>query len=196
MQQVLGPKLHYLRQSNFGGAGGFTRGLYEVIEAGQGVHAHILFMDDDIMLEPDTVIRLATFADCTTAPTIVGGQMLYLLHPNQLDVGAEGTDLTILRAGLPVTDALVQADLTKRRQDVRVDAEYNAWWACLIPSEIVSAIGYPLPVFFQWDDIEYGLRPAPTAFLRSRWLVLGSGMRIFTGRTGMIGPGTSAYATH
>lgn len=161
---VLGSKLRYLRQPNLGGAGGFTRGLYEVTEASDGDHAHVLFMDDDIMLEPDTVIRLTTFANCTTAPTIVGGQMLYLLHPNQLHVGAEATNLARLRAGLPVKDALTQADLTKKRQDIRVDAEYNAWWSCLIPSEVVAAIGYPMPLFFQWDDIEYGLRARAHGF--------------------------------
>jgi galactofuranosylgalactofuranosylrhamnosyl-N-acetylglucosaminyl-diphospho-decaprenol beta-1,5/1,6-galactofuranosyltransferase len=158
VQHDLGPRLQYLRQPNLGGAGGFTRGLYEVMELGQGGHANILLMDDDIMLEPDTVVRLATFANCTTAPAIIGGQMLYLLHPNQLHVGAEGTNLMTLRAGQPVQDALVHADLTRQRQDIRVDAEYNAWWACLIPSEVVAEIGYPLPLFFQWDDIEYGLR--------------------------------------
>ncbi|HZA16012.1 MAG TPA: glycosyltransferase [Pseudonocardiaceae bacterium] len=55
--RTLGPKLHYLRQSNLGGAGGFTRGLYEATEVNPTEvspvdHAHILFMDDDIMLEP------------------------------------------------------------------------------------------------------------------------------------------------
>ncbi len=158
VQRALGPRLQYLRQPNLGGAGGFTRGLYEVIEVRQADHADILFMDDDIMLEPDTVLRLATFANCTTQATIVGGQMLYLLHPNQLHVGAESTDLTILQPGLPVKDALFHSDLTKQHQDIRVDAEYNGWWACLIPSEVVAAIGYPMPLFFQWDDIEYGLR--------------------------------------
>ncbi|MGH3787371.1 MAG: glycosyltransferase [Pseudonocardiaceae bacterium] len=158
VQRALDSKLHYLRQPNLGGAGGFTRGLYEVTELDSTGPAHILFMDDDIMLEPDTVVRLTTFANCATAPTIVGGQMLYLLHPNQLHVGAEATDLTVLRAGLPVRDALVQSDLTTKRQEIRVDAQYNAWWACLVPSQVVAAIGYPLPVFFQWDDIEYGLR--------------------------------------
>ncbi|MGH3772597.1 MAG: glycosyltransferase [Pseudonocardiaceae bacterium] len=158
VQHAFGAKLRYLRQPNLGGAGGFTRGLYEVTEVNQTDHAHILFMDDDILLEPDTVVRLTTFANCATAPTIVGGQMLYLLHPNQLHAGAEATDLTILRAGLPVRDALSQSDVATQHQDVRIDAEYNAWWACLIPSEVVAAIGYPLPLFFQWDDIEYGLR--------------------------------------
>jgi galactofuranosylgalactofuranosylrhamnosyl-N-acetylglucosaminyl-diphospho-decaprenol beta-1,5/1,6-galactofuranosyltransferase len=158
IQNVLGSKLCYIRQSNLGGAGGFTRGMYESTGISGTDSAHILFMDDDIILEPDIVVRLTSFANCTAAPIIVGGQMLYLLHPNQLHVGAEAADLTILRAGLPVKDALVQADLTKVCQEIRVDAEYNAWWACLIPSEVVTAIGYPLPLFFQWDDIEYGLR--------------------------------------
>ena len=32
------------------------------------------------------------------------------------------------------------ADVTEKQQDVRVDAAYNAWWTCLIPSEVVEAI--------------------------------------------------------
>lgn len=158
IRRAFGSKLRYIRQPNLGGAGGFSRGLYESTELSDTDHGHILLMDDDILLEPDIVVRLTGFANCTVAPTIVGGQMLYLLHPDQLHVGAEATDLRILRAGLPVTDALVQADLAKKRQEIRVDAEYNAWWACLIPAEVVAAVGYPLPLFFQWDDIEYGLR--------------------------------------
>lgn len=158
LQRSLGSRLHYLRQPNLGGAGGFTRGLDQVMGTDQTEPAQILFMDDDIWLEPDTVIRLTAFANCTTTPTIVGGQMLYLLHPNQLHVGAEATDLTIMRPGVPAKDALFQADVITQRQEIRVDAEYNGWWSCLIPSEVVGAIGYPLPLFFQWDDIEYGLR--------------------------------------
>jgi galactofuranosylgalactofuranosylrhamnosyl-N-acetylglucosaminyl-diphospho-decaprenol beta-1,5/1,6-galactofuranosyltransferase len=158
LQHILGGKLHYIRQANLGGVGGFTRGLYEVMEVSQTHHPHIMFMDDDILLEPDTVVRVTTFANCTVTPAIVGGQMLYLLHPDQLHVGAEDTDLTTLRAGLPVKDSLIQSNLTRTNQEIRIDAGYNAWWACLIPAEIVTKIGYPLPVFFQWDDIEYGLR--------------------------------------
>lgn len=158
LQRSLGSRLHYLRQPNLGGAGGFTRGLDQVLGTDQTGPAQILFMDDDIRLEIDMVIRLTAFANCTTTPTIVGGQMLYLLHPNQLHVGAEAADLTLMRPGVPAKDALFQADVISQRQEIRVDAEYNGWWSCLIPSEVVDAIGYPLPLFFQWDDIEYGLR--------------------------------------
>jgi galactofuranosylgalactofuranosylrhamnosyl-N-acetylglucosaminyl-diphospho-decaprenol beta-1,5/1,6-galactofuranosyltransferase len=90
---------------------------------------------------------------------IVGAQMLRLLHPETLQVSAETADFTAVEPGLPVdADALHEADITEELQDVRVDADYNAWWACLIPSEIVADVGYPMPFFFQWDDIEFGYR--------------------------------------
>ncbi|MET9227069.1 glycosyltransferase [Lentzea sp. NPDC003310] len=169
---ALGSKLRYIRQPNLGGAGGFTRGLYEVTEIDHAEHANVLFMDDDVLCEPEIVIRLTAFANRTTQPTIVGGQMLYLLHPNFLHVGAEFANLDTLAPGQVVEGALFNADLTgydeetgKRNvQDKRVDAGYNGWWSCLIPSEIVKAVGYPLPLFFQWDDIEYGYRARAHGF--------------------------------
>ncbi|TNC28806.1 glycosyltransferase family 2 protein [Amycolatopsis alkalitolerans] len=154
----LGPALRYLRQQNLGGAGGFSRGLYEATAGAPDRWPDVLLMDDDIALEPDTVLRMIAFAAHTATPAIVGGQMLQLLHPDRLHVGAERTELPRLRAGRPVPEALHNADLTEKNQDIRVDAEYNAWWSCLIPAEALAKLGYPLPIFFQWDDIEYGLR--------------------------------------
>ena len=158
-------KLHYIRQDNLGGAGGFTRGLYEVAGLAHGEHANVLFMDDDVLCEPEIVTRLTAFANRTSAPAIVGGQMLNLLHPNNIHVSAEYANLEGLAAGEPVPGALRNADLTghdedgnRNLQERRVDTAYNGWWACLIPAEIVQAIGYPLPLFFQWDDVEYGYR--------------------------------------
>jgi galactofuranosylgalactofuranosylrhamnosyl-N-acetylglucosaminyl-diphospho-decaprenol beta-1,5/1,6-galactofuranosyltransferase len=164
LRDALGTTLRYIRQPNFGGAGGFTRGIHEAVRNETVDRVNLLLMDDDISLEPDTVIRLRAMADRADEPILVGGQMLNLLHPDQLHVGAETTDLGILRAGLPVDDALAEADLTEEQQEIRVDADYNAWWTCLIPSEVVQAIGYPLPMFFQWDDIEYGLRARAAGF--------------------------------
>jgi galactofuranosylgalactofuranosylrhamnosyl-N-acetylglucosaminyl-diphospho-decaprenol beta-1,5/1,6-galactofuranosyltransferase len=164
LRDALGTSLRYIRQPNFGGAGGFTRGIHEAVRNETIDRVNLLLMDDDIRLEPDTVTRLRALADRADEPILVGGQMLNLLHPDQLHVGAETTDLGILRAGLPVDDALTEADLTETQQEIRVDAAYNAWWTCLIPSEVVQAIGYPLPVFFQWDDIEYGLRARAAGF--------------------------------
>jgi len=40
----------------------------------------------------------------------------------------------------------------------RIDADYNAWWMCLIPRSVAEHVGLPLPLFIKWDDVEYGLR--------------------------------------
>lgn len=163
VKATLGDRLHYLRQPNLGGAGGFTRGIFEVKRAG-GELPNVLLMDDDIVLEPETVLRMVAFANRTHQPALTGGQMLRLLHPDELHVSAEQSNLDILRAGMPVPDALAGANLLEELQDLRVDTEYNAWWACLLPPEAVAKVGLPLPVFFQWDDIEYGLRSREHGF--------------------------------
>jgi galactofuranosylgalactofuranosylrhamnosyl-N-acetylglucosaminyl-diphospho-decaprenol beta-1,5/1,6-galactofuranosyltransferase len=162
----LGGKLHYITQPNLGGAGGFTRGLYEVAGHTDTEHANVLFMDDDVLLEPDLIIRMTAFSNRSANPIIVGGQMLNLLHPHQLHVGAEYARLNTLEPGVPVDHSLSTANLLgvdeetgkPNRQERRLDAGYNGWWSCLIPYEVVKAVGYPLPYFFQWDDAEYSYR--------------------------------------
>lgn len=165
-------RLRYIRQPNLGGAGGFSRGLYEVTEVSGADHANVLFMDDDVLVDPEIVIRLTAFANRTKTPMLVGGQMLRLLHPSHLLAGAEYADFTEFVPGKVVANAVKDSDLfaidpeTGKRDlgERRVDADYNAWWSCLIPAEVVSKIGYPLPLFFQWDDVEFGYRAKENGF--------------------------------
>ncbi|QJY45618.1 glycosyltransferase [Pseudonocardia broussonetiae] len=168
---ALGERLRYVRQPNLGGAGGFTRGLFDATAGAPEGHSDVLLMDDDVLLEPEIMVRLTAFAASTRHPTIVGGQMLNLLHPGHLHISAEYADPEDLRVGLPVTGALQEAYLLGLdehdlpiNQERRVDTEYNGWWSCLIPAGIVRAIGYPLPLFFQWDDIEFGYRARAHGF--------------------------------
>lgn len=160
---TLGDKLRYLRQPNLGGAGGFTRGLFEVSAVNE--HADVILMDDDILCEPETVLRLNAFANMTVEPTLVGAQMLFLLNPDYLNVGAEEVYLDCITHGQKVQKALSNTSMLKKNQERRVDAGYNAWWTCLIPAEVVAEIGLPLPIFFQWDDVEYGVRARAAGFV-------------------------------
>jgi galactofuranosylgalactofuranosylrhamnosyl-N-acetylglucosaminyl-diphospho-decaprenol beta-1,5/1,6-galactofuranosyltransferase len=150
--------------------------MYEVTERGSA-HANVLLMDDDVLCEPEIAVRLTAFANRTATPTIVGGQMLRLLHPTMLLAGAEYADFAQLVPGQVVRGALDDVDVTEEaededgvptgkpnRGDRRVDADYNAWWSCLIPAEVVDTIGLPLPLFFQWDDVEYGYRARANGF--------------------------------
>jgi galactofuranosylgalactofuranosylrhamnosyl-N-acetylglucosaminyl-diphospho-decaprenol beta-1,5/1,6-galactofuranosyltransferase len=168
---ALGGRLRYVRQPNLGGAGGFSRGMFDATAAAPEDDHDVLLLDDDILLEPEILIRLTAFAACTTHPTIVGGQMLNLLHPAHLHISAERADPELLWVGIPMPDALEEAYLlgSDERllpigQERRVDTEYNGWWACLVPAAIIRAIGYPLPLFFQWDDVEFGYRARAHGF--------------------------------
>jgi galactofuranosylgalactofuranosylrhamnosyl-N-acetylglucosaminyl-diphospho-decaprenol beta-1,5/1,6-galactofuranosyltransferase len=172
VSRALSGKLHYIRQPNLGGAGGFSRGMYEVLgrDTAASEHANVLLMDDDVLLEPEIVVRMTAFADRTVQPTLVGGHMLKLLHPSHLLASAEWADMAEFVPGKVKENALDRADLLaltrKQTRDFerRVDADYNAWWSCLVPAEVVRAVGYPLPLFFQWDDIEFGYRAKQAGF--------------------------------
>ncbi|WP_137725791.1 glycosyltransferase [Prescottella subtropica] len=154
---TFGDRLHYVRQPNLGGAGGFTRGLFEASASGDD--ADVILMDDDILCEPETVLRLSAFANSTAQPALIGAEMLFLYSPNSLLANAERVDLTNLRRGLATEKySTHNHNLLKSLPERRVDTEYNGWWSCLIPAEAVRRVGLPLPVFFQWDDVEYSLR--------------------------------------
>lgn len=153
----LSDRLVYIQQRNLGGAGGFTRGIFEALGTDERPE-NIVLLDDDVVLDPETLGRLVAFARHTIEPVIVGAHMLYLYHPNLLHSSGERALLHYLRAGMPVVDGESAIDLTEELPVKWVEPAYNAWWTCLIPSAVVDKIGYPLPVFFQWDDIEYGLR--------------------------------------
>jgi galactofuranosylgalactofuranosylrhamnosyl-N-acetylglucosaminyl-diphospho-decaprenol beta-1,5/1,6-galactofuranosyltransferase len=158
---ALGDRLRIIDQPNLGGSGGYARVMYEALE-----HTdceQILFMDDDILLEPDSVLRALAFSRFARSPMLVGGQMLSLQARSQLSTMGEVVDRnTFLWRNAPGTEP--HHDLSERtlRQTPwlhrRVDVDYNAWWMCLIPRSVAEQLGLPLPLFIKWDDAEYGLR--------------------------------------
>jgi galactofuranosylgalactofuranosylrhamnosyl-N-acetylglucosaminyl-diphospho-decaprenol beta-1,5/1,6-galactofuranosyltransferase len=158
----LGDKLVYLRQSNLGGSGGFTRGIYEISR--MGAPANVILMDDDILCEPESLLRLNAFANVTETPAIVGAQMLFLRNTRRLHIQAERVDIERLSASQMVPYGMRDTDMIEHRQNKRVDAQYNAWWSCLIPAEVIEGVGLPLPMFFTWDDIEYSVRAGAAGF--------------------------------
>ncbi|GAA2058512.1 glycosyltransferase [Williamsia deligens] len=157
VRDLLGDKLHYLTQPNLGGAGGFNRGIYELTEGGS-TDTNIVVMDDDILCEPESVLRMSSFANSTVQPLIVGAQMLLLSETSRIHVTAEWEALDELKAGRLTAKAKRGKNLLKFKQDARTDAGWNGWWTCLLPAEAVTAESLSLPLFFQWDDIEFGIR--------------------------------------
>jgi galactofuranosylgalactofuranosylrhamnosyl-N-acetylglucosaminyl-diphospho-decaprenol beta-1,5/1,6-galactofuranosyltransferase len=164
---ALGDRLHIFDQENLGGSGGFTRAFYESIE-----HSdvdQILLLDDDIVLEPDSILRANAFARAADKPVVVGGHMLNLQAKARLHSTGEIVDLSAC-VWRKAPDAVEDHDFGKKSLRVskklhkRINSTYNGWWMCLFPREVVQRTGLPLPLFIKWDDAEYSLRALAEGF--------------------------------
>ena len=162
LQESLGEKLQIIEQGNIGGSGGFSRGMYEAATA--GASTYVINCDDDIVIESESLIRMTTFADFATRPTIVGAHMFDLNNRSVLHTFGEVVDPWRIQPSLAIGEGELGHDFaTGPLRSTpwlhrRADVDYNGWWSCLIPTETVRAIGLSLPLFIKWDDVEYGLR--------------------------------------
>ncbi len=153
-----------LPNKNAGGAGGFTRGMIEVLKAKeQEDFTHVLLMDDDAVFEPDAFVRIhglaATLKEKWKDITI-GGAMLREDFPYILYCAGEHWG-----SGPAVED--------ERNLDLRSYSQasgeyltgtghekelYSGWWLCCYSLNTVRPDNLPLPEFIHGDDIEYGIR--------------------------------------
>ncbi len=163
---ALGDRLSVHNQPNLGGSGGYSRVMYETLKNTDC--EQILFMDDDIRVEPDSILRALALNRFAKIPTLVGGQMLNLQEPSHLHVMGEMVDSENFMwtnainteydhnfAKYPLSD---EEQARSRLLHRRIDVDYNGWWMCMIPRQVAEELGQPLPLFIKWDDADYGLR--------------------------------------
>ena len=151
----LGGKLRVVEQSNFGGAGGFCRGLLEALD--DPAITHIAFLDDDVRLETESLLRMNSFFALARGECCLGGHMLDGICPTTLyEAGAK------IRENWVVHALGHQLDLRSRGVLAGLlDAQamhYNGWWCFAFPKHLASEHGMPLPCFIRGDDMEWGLR--------------------------------------
>ncbi|MCC0655732.1 glycosyltransferase [Clostridioides sp. ES-S-0123-01] len=145
---------------NTGGAGGFTRGLIEILkEKEKNKITHVLLMDDDIIIEPASLEKTYNFLRLIKKEykdVFIGGSMLRLDKQYiQVESGASwyGGAIDSLKNNLDLRK--VKAVI---HNEVEEYSEYNAWWYCCMPIDIIKEDNLPLPIFIRGDDVEYGLR--------------------------------------
>lgn len=157
----LGDTLHVLRQPNLGGSGGFARAMVETL-AREGSD-FVQLLDDDVRIEPESIRRSVVFGRYASVPTIVGAHMFDLLDRPKLHAWAEVVDdapfmwRALYQERLP-HDFSVANLRQSPLLHMRLDADYNGWWMCLIPTSILREIGLSLPAFIKWDDAEFCVR--------------------------------------
>ena len=158
---ALGATLRMIEQGNLGGSGGYARGQLESLRKGTATYA--MMMDDDVVCEPEGIIRAITFGDLARRPTLVGGHMFSLFSRSRLHSFGEIIQPWRFWWQSPL-DTFSDWDLAARNlrssrwMHKRIDVDFNGWFMCLIPREVIADIGLSLPLFIKWDDSEYGLR--------------------------------------
>jgi galactofuranosylgalactofuranosylrhamnosyl-N-acetylglucosaminyl-diphospho-decaprenol beta-1,5/1,6-galactofuranosyltransferase len=151
-------KLHIIEQPNFGGAGGFTRGIIEFLE-NEG--SHVVLMDDDVIIDPYILERLISLLNYSNRDFIVGGEMLDLYRPRFLYCHSEFFDKEYA-----VTERVAPYDIDLTSTGALNSlvgsqySNYNAWFLCCFPRAVFNEHGLPLPVFVRSDDCEFGTRLA------------------------------------
>jgi galactofuranosylgalactofuranosylrhamnosyl-N-acetylglucosaminyl-diphospho-decaprenol beta-1,5/1,6-galactofuranosyltransferase len=140
---------------NLGGAGGFARGLIAFRE--EGWSTHVLFMDDDIILDGEAIVRAMSFVAMALSEDVcIHGAMV-----------SEGTPYLQFEAGAtydyrqvyPLTAVDRNIDLRDKSFVIEDKPEfayaYSAWWFTMFPMHLGTE--NPLPVFVRGDDVGYGL---------------------------------------
>ncbi|WP_434993723.1 glycosyltransferase [Arthrobacter sp. Ld5] len=166
-KSALGDRFALIEQANLGGSGGFARGMLETLE--DDASSYVMLLDDDVEMETEGILRAAQFADFTRQPTIVGGHMFNLFERSVMHHFGEaiqqyrfsygGTENTWEAHDFAANNLRTTAWMHRR-----VDVDYNGWWMCLIPKEVIRTVGLALPVFIKWDDVEYGIRAKSHGF--------------------------------
>lgn len=144
-----------LPNKNYGGSGGFTRGL---IEAYDGKYSHVILMDDDVEFHSETLQQMTTFISLLTEQhkeSWFSTAMLPLDKPwEQFELGAKWNGRVIpLKEKVDVRKNSVLLDNLNNP-----DVDYGGWWCLCMPVSVVEEKALPLPLFIKFDDAEYGLR--------------------------------------
>lgn len=154
--------VHICHNPNVGGAGGFARGLVEIGKVKQQKNVtHVIFMDDDVEILPEGIIRTYTILRCLRdkyRSAFIAGAMLrldkrYIQHENGAIWNSGKCHFADRGFDLRRFSNVVLNEMEK-------GCDYAAWWYCCVPVENVRKDNLPVPVFIHGDDVEYSLRNA------------------------------------
>jgi len=153
-------RVHIFPNRNVGGAGGFTRGMIEILDMlPERPFTHVLVMDDDVLINTDAILRtyrLLQFLKPECLGKTVAGAMLRLDNRSlQHECGGWWNGFCVRNDKTMLDLTQINNILFNEKEDM---ANYNAWWYSCIPISKISNDNLPLPIFIRYDDVEYGLR--------------------------------------
>ena len=151
---------------NAGGAGGFTRGLIDVMEQDAGF-TRVLFMDDDVEIFPESFYRtllLSNYLKEEFKDAFINGAMMDLYDKSKFFENLSVQHylwLTGYYNNIDVTEysnILLTNDISVSTFGDINRYVSSAWWYCSFPLEFACEKGLPMPIFFRGDDAEWSWR--------------------------------------
>jgi len=158
--------IRIVRNRNVGGAGGFTRGMIEILnDQEKHPRTHVLVMDDDVLINPDALLRtyriLRMLRPEFYGKTVAGAMMRldhkFVQHESGAFWNGKYTESAHTFLDMRKIENVL-ANETERSDQNKDRINFNAWWYSCIPLDKISPDNLPLPIFIRFDDVEFGLR--------------------------------------
>lgn len=162
-EEIESSHIRLLPNPNTGGSGGFARGMLEALHMREERITHVLLMDDDVLVLPESVRRtyqLLRLVRPEYQDALVNGAMLEIdnMKWKHEDVGTLLCNKDFTHATQENDVVLLEEVLRSNRPRYNVCHDYCGWWYCCIPLDVIKEKGLPLPLFIRGDDVEYGIR--------------------------------------
>lgn len=165
-KELEAPNIKIIPNINAGGAGGFTRGLLEVLDKHPDV-SRVVFMDDDVEILPESFVKTLKLCDFLKEEyneSFIAGAMLDKDRKGWLfeDLGERDGIWTHPKIGgldLNVYGNILQVN--KLRTDIFDNNHtkiHNGWYYHCFNVNTVARNGLPMPLFIRGDDIEWSWR--------------------------------------
>jgi galactofuranosylgalactofuranosylrhamnosyl-N-acetylglucosaminyl-diphospho-decaprenol beta-1,5/1,6-galactofuranosyltransferase len=125
----------------------------------KNMFTHYLFMDDDILIDPDSINRTMSFLSFANNDYAFSGAMLCMDRKNTIwESGANYTTSPKTLSPEPCFfDINLSVDLLNQISNP-YEFEYGGWWYFCYSEKAVELVGLPMPFFIRGDDVEYSLR--------------------------------------
>lgn len=144
-----------IKNRNYGGAGGFSRGLLEAMQDEKATHA--LFMDDDASFFPESLRRTISILRYSANPRLaISGAMITEVHKWQMWENSAIFDrhcrpIDNRRDLRPFHEVMSMA----LAQPFSMKNRYGGWWYFCFPVKAVQTWAFPF--FVRGDDIYFSL---------------------------------------
>ena len=144
-----------IKNKNYGGAGGFSRGLLEAVSG--GLSTHVLFMDDDATIFPESLRRtLGALRFSKDAKRAISGAMITEKHKWMMWENSALFDKRCIPlhcgADLRFFDKVMYCAFDNQGAQQN---RYGGWWYFCFPVSEVE--NWTFPFFVRGDDIFFSL---------------------------------------